>query len=270
MSNYIHEIFLTKCSPRKRRPTWRRTVVDVFILLALSALTGWLLALVRGSLISHSVTCYRMPGLATIPVPVLAMDGHRAAALACLAVGLPGIAWAVFWGVRKLKKWDEEAAETRWAPVDADGWPTEYAGYLQPHEDEDPLALPAPGLNVEELRRILGSLLQQIQEARDLVKRAQGHLSVEDYGNDLDHAYLLMGLATTCLAELLTKTDPGLKSKEKPHGVKSAYRDVDGWVLMNAAGDPLENWPEGWPEIVNRDFLEKRGIELQPQGGAEA
>lgn len=186
--------------PKKMKRSWGRTVISLIMLLVLSALAGWLLALVRGSLAPHGLTCWKLPGLATMPVPVIAMDGPSAAALSCLAMVGLGVMWVTAWVMKKGRKWHQEAAELRWGLAETDS------------SAEDPLALPAAGLNVEELRRILGSLLQQIQEARELVKRAQWHLSVEDYGHDLAHAHLLMGLAVTCLAELLARTDPGLKT----------------------------------------------------------
>lgn len=37
----------------------------------------------------------------------------------------------------------------------------------------------------------------------------------------------------------------------------------EGWVLFNTHGDPVE-WPECWPEEVDREFLESQGIEVVP------
>jgi hypothetical protein len=45
----------------------------------------------------------------------------------------------------------------------------------------------------------------------------------------------------------------------KPHGVVSAYRDAEGWVLSDAHGDPV-NWPGGWPSVIDADFLRARGV----------
>lgn len=39
----------------------------------------------------------------------------------------------------------------------------------------------------------------------------------------------------------------------------SAYRDAEGWVLMDAKGDPTD-WPADWPKEINRRFLKSKGV----------
>ena len=46
-----------------------------------------------------------------------------------------------------------------------------------------------------------------------------------------------------------------------PRRVTSAYWD-EGWVLYDAAGDLIEEWPPDWPKAVNSLWLEERGIEI--------
>jgi hypothetical protein len=46
-----------------------------------------------------------------------------------------------------------------------------------------------------------------------------------------------------------------------PRKVASAYWD-EGWVLYDADGDLIEEWPPDWPKAVNGLWLEERGIEI--------
>jgi len=39
----------------------------------------------------------------------------------------------------------------------------------------------------------------------------------------------------------------------------SAYRDAEGWVLMDSKGDPTD-WPADWPKEINRRFLKSKGV----------
>ena len=39
----------------------------------------------------------------------------------------------------------------------------------------------------------------------------------------------------------------------------TAYRDAEGWVLMDSKGDPTD-WPADWPKEINRRFLKSKGV----------
>ncbi len=41
--------------------------------------------------------------------------------------------------------------------------------------------------------------------------------------------------------------------------IVSAVFDADSWVLLDKEGEPVE-WPETWPELIDNDFLESKGI----------
>jgi hypothetical protein len=51
---------------------------------------------------------------------------------------------------------------------------------------------------------------------------------------------------------------------DNAHGVASACMDVEGWILYDSDGNPVEPWPAGWPDIVDTDFLTARGIRVAP------
>ena len=40
----------------------------------------------------------------------------------------------------------------------------------------------------------------------------------------------------------------------------TAYRDATGWVLFDALGNVIEDWPEGWPQTVDSAFLTMKGV----------
>lgn len=46
------------------------------------------------------------------------------------------------------------------------------------------------------------------------------------------------------------------------HGIVSAYRDSEGWVMYGADQEPIEVWPEHWTERVTKEFLLSQGIEV--------
>lgn len=52
-----------------------------------------------------------------------------------------------------------------------------------------------------------------------------------------------------------------MKPVSEDSGVASAYRDAEGWVLFDAAGEPVA-WPESWPTEIDAQFLSDRGIEI--------
>lgn len=194
MSAHLHGDFLTVCTRRKPRRTWGRTLAGVLMLLAMSALTGWLWSCVRHAALAP----VRVPGAAMVPWAV--MDGHGAAALPCLAVGLPGIVWAVIWVVRKLRAWDEEALGTGFVRMPVPPAPPE-AGKRDACAT-DPLAVPAMGMSLEDLQRILAAMIAEASEARDLVARARENLSVEDYGDALGGAEKRLQGVIKCLGNL--------------------------------------------------------------------
>lgn len=45
----------------------------------------------------------------------------------------------------------------------------------------------------------------------------------------------------------------------------TAYRDAEGWVLMDSKGDPTD-WPTDWPKEINRRFLKSKGVMPVPGG----
>jgi hypothetical protein len=51
-------------------------------------------------------------------------------------------------------------------------------------------------------------------------------------------------------------------SKIFQHRVKTACHEGTGWVLYSADGEPLEEWPKGWPETVTTAWLRSRGVEV--------
>ena len=44
--------------------------------------------------------------------------------------------------------------------------------------------------------------------------------------------------------------------------VATAYWDEGGWVLYDANGDLIEEWPPNWPKATNSLWLEEHGIKL--------
>ena len=45
--------------------------------------------------------------------------------------------------------------------------------------------------------------------------------------------------------------------------IASAYWDDGGWILFDATGEPMEEWPDHWPKVVDRKFIESQGIEVR-------
>lgn len=216
----------------RRRHHRQAMIFTVLLTIMTSALVLWLLwlwydAVQRGGVMLESVRVVHLRGLAVVPWGM--MSGYSAAGLACLALMLPVVALVVAYVVRELRSWDEDLHRVLSQEDGEDVLRVEMetgkrdacATALPPEAGKrdacatDPLAEPGEGLTTAELRRILTALLQQMQEARDLVKRAQGDLSVEDYGQALAHAHLLIGLAIGCLVELLTRTDAELSGETK-------------------------------------------------------
>lgn len=153
MSTHLHGDFLTRFAPRKPRRTWGRTLLDIFMLLALAALAGWLISLVRhSSPISHSVTS-RGVLLAVAPITQGMVVGVL---MSCSAMG-------IVLAVRKMAR-DDEAAKLRWSAVEGQ------RDLASP--SPDPLALPYVGMQQEELLRILASMIVECCMAEELVRKA--------------------------------------------------------------------------------------------------
>lgn len=205
------------CGPKRVKRTWGGTLVGLLALLALSALAGWLLTLLRhGAGISHCVTSSGMM-LAMAPVP-LAVDSP---AMQGLATGLlmffsaAGVV-LVIWRARV-----DAVARMRWAVVDER---TEGEDLASPAACEDPLALPATGMKHEELQRILTAMIVEACEARDMVRKAQEDCAVQDCGDRLQGASKRLLGVITCLGNLahvvaeqreLEPTEPLTTAKKK-------------------------------------------------------
>lgn len=147
---------LWHCGPKRVRRTWVRTVCDVLVLLALSALAGWLLHCVRHAAVGPVV---RIPGAPGMPLAVVVGPPEMVLATVVLCGVL--VLWKVaLW----IKKWDERA-QCRWLVVE----PADPEDSASPVPCEDPLALPAVGMPREDLHRILASLIAETGEAMNLV-----------------------------------------------------------------------------------------------------
>lgn len=53
--------------------------------------------------------------------------------------------------------------------------------------------------------------------------------------------------------------------KESPSAnIASAVHDAGGWVLFDAKGNVVEDWPEGWQDKMCCDFLQSLNIPIEP------
>lgn len=102
------------------------------------------------------------------------------------------------------------------------------------------------------LRVLLNEERAQMQRAFDLVILIQNAMD-----NPERRKELWLRLRALCAWNVAQQADG-----REPHGVTSAVRDADGWVLLQVGGEPLEEWPKGWPEIVDGAFLRSQGVEV--------
>jgi len=140
--------------------------------------------------------------------PVLE-EWQKGLVIGLLALGTVAVGFLAF---RTLKAQDEEGA-VEWFEIDA-------AAEASPDEDTvnceqrttAPLAMPLIGVARADLVRILESCAEETRHIQVHVLRAQRHLSVEDYGEELLLAEeKLEGLAR-CLGELAKCIKEGLPS----------------------------------------------------------
>ena len=172
MSHQFYSSGITRC--RLRSPWWD-TFKTVVVLLALAALAGWLLSLVKQSAgISHSVTSGGVL-LAMVPWQEGAVMGLLMFFTLALSAGF------VIWAVRRVRQHEVEA-ELRWSAP----------GSCRP------LNLPT-----DDLRRILSAVIAGICIANEHVRKAQKDLSIEDYGDKLKAAENEHEQIIQCLGELI-------------------------------------------------------------------
>lgn len=176
---------------RKPRRNWGSTAVAVIMLLALSALAGWLMSLVRhgagvGMGISHGVTSGGML-LAAVP-------WQAGSVIGLLAFGSMVGIWLV---VKKSRREEEGALERHTSPpvVVADDIEAELRWSVV---DPDPGAL-----QPDDLRRILWSVTECVCVTCDNVSKARLDLSVEDCGEKLEAAENDLRRVIKCLGDLM-------------------------------------------------------------------
>lgn len=166
------------CGPKRVKRTWVSTVCSVLMLLALAALAGWMIHLLRhGTDISHSVTSGGML-LAVVP-------WQESAVIGCISVLMVLSVVIITLAVRKARQNELDAAaeqELRWSVA------------------EPGAVLPLPP---EDLRRILWSVTERVCAASDNVRKAQRDLSVEDYGEKLAAAENDLRLVIKCLGDVM-------------------------------------------------------------------
>lgn len=179
------------CGPKRVKRTWCGTVCSVLMLLALAALTGWLLHCVKHATLPTPV---RLPGVAMAPVTQGMVMG------ALLSLSAMGIVLAVRKMVRKMARNDQEV-------LSGGRWKDELDARVK-HEaakrrSEDPLQLPYMGMSTDDLQRIFAALIFEVSEAQDMVSKANANCSVEDYGDRLTGAERRLYGAVLCLGRLL-------------------------------------------------------------------
>lgn len=180
MSNRLFSVTgaVWHCGPKRLKRTWGSTLVGVLMLLGLVALAWWLISLLQhGSDISHSVTSGGML-LAVVPWQESAVIGCIGA-LMVLSVVIIGLT------VRKVRQNKLNAAaeqELRWAVAEPGA-----VLMLQP----------------DDLRRILGAVITGACIASEHVRKAQGDLSIEDYGDKLKAAENELEQLIKCLGEIV-------------------------------------------------------------------
>ena len=198
---------ITPCGPRKVRRTWVGTVVNVLVLLALAALTGWLWSCVKhGAGVSHRA----LPGgglLAVMPVPEfdLGLEPWQGGMIIGLLVFF---AVALLWIGSRLMRWHDDEAAVGWS-----------AGEVEQNAPsaEDPLGAPYQGLDAADVKRILDAAVCECRRLNGLLEMAQQDLSVEDYGARLTGVQHGLKGIKLCLAQLSMRFDV----KAQPGGKES-------------------------------------------------
>lgn len=189
MSEHFFTSGLTRC---KRRQTWGRTLVNLLVLLALVALSCWLWGCVYGATV---------PARGTGPcgasgMPLAMMPWLQGSIMGLLAFGLVVL---MALAARKMRRDDEAAlGRVRWSVKD---------GCC-----EDVFAsLRSPGgaLPPAEVRRILEACASEARHIREHLKRAQRHLSVEDYGDELVIAEGKLDVVARCIEALMQRVNAG-------------------------------------------------------------
>lgn len=146
-------------------------MIDLMVLLALAALSGWLISLVKGSAaISHRVTS---PGMLLAMVP-----WQEGGIIGLLAFFTLMAGWLIVRRVRSRKS----DAEPQWSATDLD----------------EPVQLRS-----DDLQRILSAVIAGTCIASEHVRKAQGDLSVEDYGDKLRAAESELEQVIKCLGEVI-------------------------------------------------------------------
>lgn len=182
------------CARKRVRRDWRATLLAVATLMAMAALCGWLWSCVRsaahGSLFSVRGSLLAM---ATPSVPVV------------LGITLVVMAGLMAWAVRSVREnerwieaWRSRRAAEKESLAESDDW-------LRFVAADEGIRAPGVALPPEELRRIVGALVVETCQARDYVRKAQGDLSVEDYGEKLSAAEASLSLCIRCLGGLLDR-----------------------------------------------------------------
>lgn len=208
------------CGPKRVKRTWGRTVVGLLVMLALSALAGWLLTLLRhGAGISHCVTSSGMM-LAMAPVPLaVASPAMQALVIGLLMFFSAAGVVLVMWRSRV-----DAEARMRWAVVDER---PEGRDLASPAPCEDPLALPEMGMPREDLRRILASLTAETAAAMNLTAQMRQVWAAEKKVIHCPNCGVLAGA--------LPNLDAGLKANEtRLHGVLVCL----GGLAARAAKEP--------------------------------
>lgn len=215
---------------KRVRRDWGATVLSVVALLAVAALAGWLWSCVRGAMLDArcSMLDLRIQSLASSNQHLVAMAPVWQGTI--IGLTLFGLVLLVFLAVRKVQadadffaalRESEKESERRREFWENGGWPHDVPSFTDDpqiggmipsrfSESESCLesASSADGLPPEELRRIVGALIVETCQARDYVRKAQGDLSVEDYGAKLAAAEASLHLCIGCLGGLLDRCDP--------------------------------------------------------------
>ena len=228
MSNRLFSVNnpVTHCERRRVPRTWGATVLTVVTLLALAALTGCLWSVVRQA----SGQTWRLGDwetgrlLAVAPLP----QGMGFGLL--LSLSVLGIVIALALAVRKVRENDafcaglqEKQMQRRQRALRGRGEFVEHRG--GPHEVAEVTVEPATEIRPttdavkndrapippEDLRRIVSAMVVETCEARDLVRKAQRTLSVDDYGEMLVGAQHRLHMVIGCLGGLLERCDAAMK-----------------------------------------------------------
>lgn len=208
------------CGPKRVKRTWGSTVCSVLMLLALAALTGWLLHCVKHATLPAPV---RVPGVAMAPETQGMVMG------ALMSLSALGIALAVRKMVRKMARNDQQV-------LDGGRWKDELEARVKhgaaKQRSEDPLQLPYIGMSTEDLQRIFAALIFEVSEAQDMVSKANADCSVEDYGDRLKGAERRLYGAVLCIGRLLD-----LAGKQG-----GGSRPLSAWLRCTCGGTPSTSW----------------------------